>query len=196
MRKDEIQPRQRAGGPQKMAKVLVVDDDLMFALDLQHQVERLGHEVVGTARNASEAQLAFQQNHPDLILMDVALNGQMDGIETVHALQGARPLPVIFISSANDAQTITRAVQEAPYAYLLKPFKIWELYESIELALHDGDQDACREDGHPSTASADVAGADSSLGKHGIPFTPASEPQQAEIKVIAHKPKEFFELFR
>ena len=171
-----------------MAKVLVVDDDLMFALDLQHQVERLGHEVVGTARNASEAQLAFQQNHPDLILMDVALNGQMDGIETVHALQGARPLPVIFISSAN--------VQEAPYAYLLKPFKIWELYESIELALHDGDQDACREDGHPSTASADVAGADSSLGKHGIPFTPASEPQQAEIKVIAHKPKEFFELFR
>ena len=173
--------------------VLVVDDDLMFALDLQHQVERLGHEVVGMARNSSEAQLAFQQTHPDLILMDIALSGQMDGIETVHALRGACQFPVIFISYA---QTITRAVQEEPYAYLLKPFNRRELYESIELALHDGDQDTCREDVPPNPASASVAGADSSLGKHGILFKPPSEQQLAEIDVFKHKTKNIFGLFR
>jgi DNA-binding NtrC family response regulator len=108
----------------------------------------------------------------------------------------ARRLPVIFISYTNGAQTITRSVQEAPYAYLLKPFNRRKLYQSIELALHDEDMDTCHEDGPPNPASEGVVGADSSHRKHGISFMPASEQQLAEIDVIEHKAKEIFERFR
>ncbi len=128
--------RLQSWGAWKMAKILIVDDDTMFAMDLRHQIQRLGHKVVATAQNSHEAQLAFAQTRPDLILMDVSLAGHIDGIETAHTLLDKRKLPVIFISAASDAITVSRALQEATHAYLLKPFTSQHLNESINSALH------------------------------------------------------------
>jgi DNA-binding response OmpR family regulator len=179
-----------------MAKVLVVDDDLMFALDLQHQVRRLGHEVVGMARNSSEARKAFAETVPDLVLMDVYLAGQMDGIETVRGLRGSSRLPVIFMSSTDDEQTISRAVDEGPYAYLLKPFNRGELAESMDLALYQGGGNSRYCDGQWESPSGGTPGREPQCKKTEKSMLPASARRLAEVAAMEHKQKEVFALFR
>jgi CheY-like chemotaxis protein len=178
-----------------MAKILVVDDDLMFALDLKNQVERLGHEVVGMARNSSEAREAFAQKDPDLVLMDVYLAGQMDGIQTVHELRGSRRLPVIFISSANDEQTISGAVTESPYAFLLKPLNRWELCQSMDLALQHGDRNPRYGEGQWESAIEATLDREPRRRKEETALLPASAPRLAEDAVLAHRMKEVFARF-
>ena len=119
-----------------MARIMIVDDDSMFAIDLRYQVQRLGHNVVATAQCFDEAKAAFSETFPDLILMDISLTGKIDGIETAHALRDTRKLPIIFISAASDEITVSRAIGEATDAYLLKPFTSRRLNESINSALH------------------------------------------------------------
>ena len=128
-----------------MAKILIVEDDPLSALDLQNEVERLGYEVVGMAESADEALMASEESRPDLALLDINIVGSMDGIQTARLLQNTYQVPVIFITSASDQNTVARAAKLSLYGYLVKPFKCNELKASMQLALEKSASDSARE---------------------------------------------------
>jgi PAS domain S-box-containing protein len=135
------------------AKLLIVEDEPVVALDLQQEVEQLGCEVVGLAESADEALVAAEICRPDLALMDVRIVGSMDGIQTARLLRTAYQVPVIFLTSYSDETTIARAVKEMPYGYLTKPFKSRELKASLRVALHKSQADASDRAEHEDLAA-------------------------------------------
>lgn len=126
-------------------KVLIVEDDPLLARDLRSEVYGLGFEVMGLAESAKEALSAANETHPDLVLMDIGIDGSMDGIETAQILRNNYQVPVVFLTSSSDEATILRAAQTMPYGYLVKPFKLNDLKASIHTALHKSRADAARE---------------------------------------------------
>jgi PAS domain S-box-containing protein len=136
------------------AKVLIVEDDPMLALDLQHEVRGLGLDVVDLAESADEALISSEENRPDLILMDIHIEGVMDGIQAAHVLQTKYHVPVIFLTSACDEETMSRAAKVMPYGYLVKPFKRNDLKASIYTALHKAKVDVARESAHEVVSNA------------------------------------------
>lgn len=135
------------------AKLLIVEDEPIVALDLQQEVEQLGCEVVALAESADEALVAAEICRPDLALMDVRIVGSMDGIQTARLLRTAYDVPVIFLTSYSDESTVSRAVKEAPYGYLTKPFKSRELKATLSVALHKARLDASERAEHRALAA-------------------------------------------
>jgi len=123
-------------------KLLIVEDEPIVAMDLQQEVEQLGYEVIGLAESADEALLAVEETRPDLAFMDVRIVGSMDGIQTARLLRDAYEIPVIFLTSYSDDETIARAAREMPYGYLTKPFQSRELKATLQVALHKAKVDA------------------------------------------------------
>jgi PAS domain S-box-containing protein len=115
-------------------KILIVEDDAMIAGDLQYEVERLGYEVVGIGESAEEAMSIAEIYRPQLALMDINILGCLDGIQTARLLQDLYRIPVIFLTSCNDEETIRRAAAEAPYGYLIKPASRSDLNAVTQLA--------------------------------------------------------------
>jgi len=135
------------------AKLLIVEDEPVVALDLQQEVEQLGCEVVGLAESADEALVAAELCRPDLALMDVKIVGSMDGVQTARLLRTAYQVPVVFLTSYSDETTITRAAREMPYGYLTKPFKSRELKATLRVALHKAEADAQERAEHEELAA-------------------------------------------
>jgi PAS domain S-box-containing protein len=115
--------------------ILIVEDEAIVALDLSLQLADLGYAVAGVAASGEQALALVAQQAPDLILMDVRLQGQLDGIETAQRIRAERDIPVIFLTSHSDADTVQRAARTAPYGYLTKPYQLKELRAGIEVAL-------------------------------------------------------------
>ncbi|MCE7991772.1 MAG: response regulator transcription factor [Roseivirga sp.] len=124
--------------------VLIVEDETNYADTLEMFVDELGYELVGIAARGKEAIELFNEYNPDLVLMDINLEGELTGIDLARIFQGSRPTPIIFITAFDDKETFARAKQTAPYAYLIKPFNPEALQRSMELALQhafaDGEQ--------------------------------------------------------
>ena len=118
-----------------LLRLLVVEDDFMQARTLRRYLTGLGYEVVGVAPTAAEGERLFDASAPDLLLLDVNLAGDgVDGIELARSLLRRRPVPVIFLTSFQDADTFQRARTVAPAAFLNKPFDEFVLGHAIELA--------------------------------------------------------------
>lgn len=115
--------------------ILIVEDEAIVALDLQLQLEGLGYTVVGGVGSGQEAVSLAALLKPDVVLMDIRLQGKMDGIEAAQTIRTARDVPIIFLTSHSDDETVRRAAHTAPYGYLTKPFQIRELRAGIEVAL-------------------------------------------------------------
>jgi len=118
------------------ARILVVEDETIVARDIQQSLTRLGYDVPTTATSGEEAIRKTKEIHPDLILMDIVLRGQMDGVETVRQINRQFDVPVIFLTAYADDSTLERARTTSPAGYMLKPFHPNELRPAIELALH------------------------------------------------------------
>jgi DNA-binding response OmpR family regulator len=86
--------------------------------------------------SAQEAIFAAEENRPDLVLMDITLAGQIDGVAAAAAIRGSLNLPVVFLTAHSDEPTMKRAMLAGPFGYLLKPFNSHELKAAIEVALH------------------------------------------------------------
>tara|TARA_R110002051_G_scaffold128399_1_gene202114 strand:+ start:2065 stop:2829 length:765 start_codon:yes stop_codon:yes gene_type:complete len=125
-------------------KILIVEDEANYADTLEMFVDELGYEIVGIASNGKSAMTLFDECNPDLVLMDINLEGELTGIDLARIFQGQRPIPIIFITSFDDQEYFNKAKQTGPYAYLIKPFDPQTLQRSIELALQnayaDGEQ--------------------------------------------------------
>ncbi len=115
--------------------VLIVEDESIVALDLKLQLQELGYRVVGVAASGEEALELVGRKAPDLVLMDVRLQGAMDGIAAAEVIRREHGLPLIFLTSHSDDDTVQRAARTAPYGYLTKPYQIRELRAGIEVAL-------------------------------------------------------------
>lgn len=124
------------------AAILIVEDEQIVAIDIQSNLERLGYRVVGTAASGEEACRMAAGFEPDLVLMDVRIDGPIDGIETAQRIRQVRDVPVLFLTAYSDAETLKRAKQTEPYGYIVKPFAEHDLRAAIEVALHKRAADA------------------------------------------------------
>jgi PAS domain S-box-containing protein len=118
------------------ARILVVEDDRVVLRDLQQQLRRLGHAVVGTAVSGEEALRIAKAERPDLVLMDIRLEGEMDGIDAATTIRDEWYIPVVFFTAYADGDTVRRATRAEPFGYLLKPFEDLQLSTVIEVALY------------------------------------------------------------
>ncbi len=115
-------------------RILIVEDEIITAMDLTAQLSDKGYLVVDTVTNGQEAIQKAELFRPDLVLMDIVLSGELDGIsvaEHIHDLD----IPVVFLSAYTDDTTVERAIKTSPYGYLPKPYQIDELYSTLETVL-------------------------------------------------------------
>ncbi len=118
------------------AKVLVVEDETIVAMDLRRALEGFGYEVPATATCGIEAIEMARQFRPDIVLMDIRLEGQMDGIDVAHKLNGSLDVPIVFLTAYSNETTLQRAKKAQPFGFLLKPFQERELRSAVEVALY------------------------------------------------------------
>jgi two-component system, response regulator PdtaR len=118
-----------------MKKILIVEDEMITSLELKMKIENWGYSIAGVAKTAAEAIEMTMKSKPDMILMDVVLNGQQDGISAAEIIQRNMEIPIIYVTSYSSDMIMERAHQTSPYAYIIKPFDDNELKFAIELAL-------------------------------------------------------------
>jgi two-component system, response regulator PdtaR len=121
--------------PTEKINILLVEDEAIVALDLAKGLERDGYEVAGIADSAEEALEIFRSKEIDIVLMDVNIIGDKDGIETAMELLKYRQVPLIYLTAFTDAGTIERAKHTHPSAFLAKPYNLTNVRIAIELAI-------------------------------------------------------------
>lgn len=116
--------------------ILIVEDEWLLSFNLQKTLQNLGYRIAGVAANGQDAQTIFQETDPDLVLMDISIEGDMDGIQTAQSIQRIKDVPIVFMTAYTDDSTFMRAMDSAStYAYITKPFQNHQLKSSIEIAL-------------------------------------------------------------
>ncbi|MCP4575269.1 MAG: PAS domain S-box protein [Deltaproteobacteria bacterium] len=119
-----------------MARILIVDDDWLQRLTIARMLTDLGYEVAGQAETGAEAVAMARELKPDLILIDVVMPGEMNGIEAALKIKMESDIPIIFISGYGDSELIEKAKRIEPFGYVMKPFDETEVKAFVEIALH------------------------------------------------------------
>ncbi|EAY26558.1 PAS domain S-box protein [Microscilla marina] len=119
-----------------LQKILIVEDQRIVAKDLEVRLHKLGYEVVDSVITGDAAIESARLYKPDLILMDILIEGDIDGIETAHRILAENPIPIIYLTAQADNQTFKRATESAPYGYILKPFQQREIEVTIKTVLN------------------------------------------------------------
>jgi PAS domain S-box-containing protein len=117
-------------------KILIVEDEGVAALSLQSILTKMGYGVVGIAITGMEAIKMARDLKPDVILMDIHLKGEMDGIQTTEKINEFSDLPVIFLTAYADDETVKRALTTKSHSFLVKPYNPREIYSNIEFAIY------------------------------------------------------------
>jgi len=117
------------------ARILIVEDENLVALDIERGLKRLGYSIVGVVNNGLDALQKAEEEYPDLILMDIQIKGEIDGIETSERLHRNFNIPVVFLTAHADEATLQRAKLTGPFGYVLKPFEETELHTAIQVAM-------------------------------------------------------------
>jgi CheY-like chemotaxis protein len=118
------------------AQVLVVEDEKIVALEIVDRLKNIGYQVPESASTGEEAIQKASEIRPDLVLMDIKLKGEMDGIEAAEQIRSRYGIPVVYLTAYADNDTLQRAKIAEPFGYLLKPFEERELHTNIEMALY------------------------------------------------------------
>lgn len=118
------------------ARILIVEDEGIEALDIQQRLISLGYTAPDIVSTGEEAVKKAGETSPDLVLMDIMLHGEIDGVAAAEQLQALFNIPVIYITAYADENTLQRAKITEPYGYLVKPFRERELYITIDMALY------------------------------------------------------------
>ena len=115
--------------------ILIVEDEAVIALELAAGLERDGYHIAGIADTAEEARAIFSQESVDIVLMDIHIRGERDGVDTAGDLMGMRAVPIVYLSALTDAGTVERVKGTRPAAFLTKPYSMPNVRIAIELAL-------------------------------------------------------------
>ncbi|MBI1860616.1 MAG: response regulator [Deltaproteobacteria bacterium] len=116
-------------------RILVVEDEAVAAMNLETKLVQLGYECAGIAFSGAEAIKKAAETVPDLILMDIKLKGEMDGIEAAIQIKESNNTPIVYLTAFSDDATLFRAQNTAPYGYLVKPVRDTAIRSTIEIAL-------------------------------------------------------------
>jgi DNA-binding LytR/AlgR family response regulator len=116
-------------------KVLIVEDEILVATDIEESLESLGYSVQGVVDSGLKAIEAVEKQLPDLILMDINLKGEMTGIEAAKKITQKHDVPIIYLTANADIETVNQAKVALPYGYIIKPFTDIELQTNIEIAI-------------------------------------------------------------
>jgi CheY-like chemotaxis protein len=116
-------------------QILVVEDENIIALDLRIRLNGLGYAVLAVATSGEEAITKATELHPDLVLMDIRLRGEMDGIEATQIIQAHSDVPIVYLTALADEDTLRRAEATRAQGLIRKPFEDAELRTAIEAAL-------------------------------------------------------------
>jgi CheY-like chemotaxis protein len=130
--------------PRVQATILIVEDERIVGLHLRQQLVKLGYKVTAVVSSGNDALKALTDRETDLVLMDIHIEGGMDGIETAGQIRADYALPVIYLTAFSGETTLDRARMTKPYGFMIKPFSERELHASIQIALERWreDQDA------------------------------------------------------
>ena len=117
-------------------RILIVEDQFLVANDIKDNLETLGYEISAIATSGEKAVKKAGEGKTDLVLMDIVLKGEMDGIEAAEIIRSRFDLPVIFLTAYRDPKILERAKISEPFGYLIKPFEANELHSNVEIALY------------------------------------------------------------
>jgi PAS domain S-box-containing protein len=117
-------------------KILVVEDESIVAMDIKHRAEVLGYTVTSISPSGEEAIKKVAENPPDLVLMDIVLKGEMDGVEAAQKIRDSYDIPIVYLTAYSDEKTLKRAKVTEPFGYIIKPFEDRELHSAVEVALY------------------------------------------------------------
>jgi len=117
-------------------RIMIIEDEVLVAMDLEDRVQTLGYDVAAVRHNSEKA-LAYLEIHtPDLILCDINIKGDKDGIDIAAYVKERTKVPLIFVTALSDRGTLDRAKKTLPYGYIVKPFSNGDLLSAIEMALY------------------------------------------------------------
>ena len=117
------------------AKILVVDDESIIANDIQDMLKDEGYDVPAIASSGEEAIKKAEEIKPDLVLMNIGLKGDMDGIDAAAHIHNRFNIPIVYVTAYMDEKRLERAKVTEPFGYIIKPFEDKELSSAIEKAL-------------------------------------------------------------
>jgi two-component system, LytTR family, response regulator LytT len=123
-------------------KILVVEDESIVAKDIQNSLKKLGYVVPTVVASGEKAIEEVEQSRPDLVLMDIMLKGDINGVEAANTIRENYDIPVIFLTAYADDNTLGKAKIAEPYGYIIKPFKEKELQTTIEMAMYKHEKDS------------------------------------------------------
>ncbi|MHB9027377.1 MAG: response regulator [Candidatus Latescibacterota bacterium] len=118
------------------ARIMIVEDELALARGIRRSLEALGYEVSSLVTSGEDAVRMALEEQPDLILMDVVLGDEMDGIDAAGAIRDWVKIPVVFITGYSQENILERAKRVEPFGYMIKPFTDFELRSTIEIAIY------------------------------------------------------------
>ena len=119
-----------------IARIMVVEDEQITAADLEASLEELGYAVTAIASSGKQAIRGAETTLPDLVLMDIRIKGEMDGVDAARQIRQRLDIPVIYLTAHADDETLERAKSAEPLGYIVKPFQESELRVAIQMALH------------------------------------------------------------
>jgi len=118
------------------ARIMVVEDNNIVVMELRDRLQNLGYAIAAVAPYGEEAIEKAAETRPDLVLMNIRLRGDIDGIEAAKEIRERFDIPVVYLTALTDQDTVRRAEMTEPYGYIIKPFGERELQASIEAALY------------------------------------------------------------
>lgn len=132
-------------------KILIVEDEMIIAANISLQLSELGYEITGILPRGEEALAHINEEMPDIVLLDIQLKGEMDGIQTAQLMQLEHNIPIIYLTANADDEHFNRAKQTHPYGFISKPFKKLDLQRAIELAVEQITLDKASVNGNTSS---------------------------------------------
>jgi len=117
-------------------RILIVEDEVIIAEDIRKSLENLGYTVPSVVSSGEAAIKKVEELNPDLVLMDIMLDGKIDGIDAASQIRSIFNIPVVYLTAYSDGKILERAKITEPFGYIIKPFKERELQINIEMALY------------------------------------------------------------
>lgn len=136
-----------------MIRILIVEDESIVAEDIRRSLQNMGYSILSMASSGEEAIEKVKEFKPDLVLMDIMLEGEMDGIEAADMIHSFSNIPIIFLTAYSDEKILERAKITEPFGYIIKPFKERELHINIEIALYKSEMEKRLKDSEHWVAS-------------------------------------------
>lgn len=124
----------------RIPKILVVEDENIIAMDIRYTLRNLGYDVCGVVSSGEESVEKASSMNPDLILMDIKLKGNVDGVSAAQKIQSRQNIPVLYLTAYGDENTLNRLDKTKPFDYIHKPFEERELQFKIKTVLNGGQE--------------------------------------------------------